>query len=259
MNILFIGDIVGRAGRRAIRKLLPDIQKDYNIDLTVANGENSAGGFGITEDVYNELLDYNIDCLTMGNHTWKNKDIYNFIDTQDKLIRPLNFLPGTPGKGWTVFNVNNFSIAVINMIGTIYMGNYQPPLFVLEKKLPEIKNKSDFIVLDFHAEATGEKLAFAHALTGKIATVAGTHTHIQTADARILPGGTGYISDLGLTGAMDSILGMKKTGVIKKYRTQMPARFKVGTGQVQLEGAVFKINPKNGNTRAVKTVHRTDS
>lgn len=259
MNILFLGDIVGRAGRRAVRKLLSDIQKDFNVDLTIANGENSAGGFGITEKVYEELLNYNIDCLTMGNHTWNNKEIYDFIENKNNLIRPMNFLPGTPGKGWTILTKNNTRVAVVNLIGMVYMGNHLPPLMVIEEKLPLLKEKADIVVLDFHAEATGEKLALAYSLDGKIAALAGTHTHVQTADTRILPEGTGYITDLGLTGAMDSILGMKKKGIMDKYRTQMPARFKVGTGQVQLEGAIFKIDSTSGNSRAVIPVHRTDN
>ena len=258
INLLFIGDIVGRAGRRAIRKLLPEIQKENSIDIIIANGENSAGGFGITEKVFKELLGYKIDCITMGNHTWNNKDIFNFISDTDKLIRPINYLSGTPGTGWTKIEIDNYTIGIINLIGQVYMGEHYPPLEIFEQKINMINNQTDLIIVDFHAEATGEKLAFAHCVDGKVTAIAGTHTHVQTTDAKILPSGTGYITDLGLTGAVNSILGMKKNKIIKKYRTKMPTNFDVGTGKVQLEGAIYSINPKSGCTENIKIIHKTD-
>jgi len=258
MNIFLIGDIVGRAGRRAVRKLLDDIAEDYQIDLIIANGENAAGGFGITEKVANELFDYGIDALTMGNHTWNNKDIFNFINDEKRVIRPLNYMPGVPGRGWTIIEKMGYKIAIVNLIGQVYMQEANSPVMVLDNNFSEIKEKSDFIIVDFHAEATGEKLAFANYLDGDVSIVAGTHTHVQTADEKILDNGTGYITDLGLTGAVDSILGMKKEAVIKKFTTQMPERFSVGTGQCQIEGAVFKVDEEKNETIKIDRISRKD-
>ncbi|MGM0437570.1 MAG: TIGR00282 family metallophosphoesterase [Bacillota bacterium] len=258
MNIFLIGDIVGRAGRRAVRKLLNDIVEEYEVDLIIANGENAAGGFGITEKVANELFDYGIDILTMGNHTWNNKDIYNFIDEEKRLIRPLNYMPGVPGRGWTIIEKMGYKIAVVNLIGQIYMQEANSPVMIFDNYFSKIKETADFIIIDFHAEATGEKLAFANYVDGNTAIVAGTHTHVQTADEKILDNGTGYITDLGLTGAVDSILGMKKKAVVKKLITQMPERFKVGTGQCQIEGAIFDIDEETKNTVKVNRISRKD-
>lgn len=258
MNIFLIGDIVGRAGRRAVRKLLDNIIDEFSVDVVIANGENAAGGFGITEKVANELYDYGIDVLTMGNHTWNNKDIFNFIDDEKRLVRPLNYMPGVPGRGWTIINKNNIKIAVLNLIGQIYMPEANSPVMIFDNYFEKIKEASDMIIVDFHAEATGEKLAFANYIDGKVSLVAGTHTHVQTSDEKILTNGTGYITDLGLTGAVDSILGMKKKAVIKKYKTQMPERFSVGTGQCQIEGAIFEIDEDTKNTVNIKRISRKD-
>ncbi len=258
MKIFFIGDIVGRAGRRAVRKLLPEVSSEYEIDLVIANGENAAGGFGITEKITNELFDYGVDCLTMGNHTWNNKDIFNFIDNKSRLIRPLNYLPGVPGRGWTTININKFKVGVINLIGQVYMGNYNPPIAIYKKYISQIKSVTDLIVIDFHAEATGEKLAFANCVDGQVACVVGTHTHVQTADEKILPKGTGYITDLGLTGATNSILGMKKNIVMEKFRTQLPSHYEVATGQCQLSGVVVTIDHNNKLTNKITRIQKTD-
>lgn len=258
MNIFLIGDIVGRAGRRAVRKFLNNIVEEYEVDLIIANGENAAGGFGITEKVANELFDYGIDILTMGNHTWNNKDIFNFIDEEKRLIRPLNYMPGVPGRGWTITEKKGYKIAVVNLIGQIYMQEANSPVMIFDHYFSKIKETVDFIIIDFHAEATGEKLAFANYVDGNAAIVAGTHTHVQTADEKILDNGTGYITDLGLTGAVDSILGMKKKAVVKKLITQMPERFSVGTGQCQIEGAIFDIDEETKKSIKVNRISRKD-
>ena len=258
MNILFIGDIVGRAGRRAVRKILPELQQDFEIDMIIANGENAAGGFGLTEKVAKELYGYGIDCLTMGNHTWHNKNIFNFIDNDEKLIRPLNYMPDLPGQGWTVIEKNGIKIGVINFIGQVYMQECNSPVMVYDNHISEIKAASDLVVIDFHAEATGEKQAFAHYVDGDVASVVGTHTHVQTSDEKILPKGTGFITDLGLTGAVDSILGMKKQKVIEKYITKLPGRYDVGTGQCQLEGVLVKIDEKSRKAVDITRISRTD-
>ena len=258
MNIFFIGDIVGRAGRRAVRKLLSEITEEYKVDLVIANGENSAGGFGITEKVANELYEYGIDCLTMGNHTWNNKSIFNFIDDDPKLVRPLNYMPGVPGRGWTIIEKNNLKIAIINLIGQVFMSEANSPVMVFNKYYSQIIEVADLVLVDFHAEATGEKLAFAHYLDGKVALVAGTHTHVQTADEKILEKGTGYITDLGLTGAVDSILGMKKSKVLKKYTTKMPERYEVATGQCKIEGAIFEVDENSNKTLNITRISKND-
>ncbi len=240
MNFLLIGDIVGRAGRRAVRQFLPDFIEKYKIDFVIANGENAAGGFGITKKVADELFDYGIDCLTMGNHTWKNKNIYKFIDNEPRLVRPLNFAQGIPGRGLSSFLKNGRRIVVANLIGQVFMQAHDSPFRVMEKNIKSIEMEADILILDFHAEATGEKLAMARFLDGRADCVFGTHTHVQTSDAQTLPEGTAYISDLGLTGAIDSILGMKSEEIIKKHLTGLPTKFKVGTGDVKLEGAIYK-------------------
>ncbi len=240
MNFLLLGDIVGRAGRRAVRKYLADLIDKYDIDFVIANGENAAGGFGITEDVSEELFEYGIDCLTMGNHTWKNKNIYKFIDDEPRLIRPLNFAPGIPGRGVSSFLKNGRRVVVVNLIGQVFMQAHDSPFRVIEKNIKSMRMEADALLIDFHAEATGEKLAMARFLDGRADCIFGTHTHVQTSDDQILPEGTAYISDLGLTGAVDSILGMKPKEIIKKHLTGLPTKFKVGTGAVKIEGAVYR-------------------
>ncbi len=258
MNVLFIGDIVGRAGRRAVRNFLPDLIDELSLDLVLANGENSAGGFGITAKVADELYAYGIDCLTMGNHTWDNNDIFNFIDQEKNLIRPLNYVAGTPGRGWTLIELNNVKVGVINLIGQVYMAGHNVPYQVYKNHLPEISAKADIIIIDFHAEATGEKMAFANAVDGEVAAVVGTHTHVQTADERILPGGTAYITDLGLTGAIDSILGMDKEKIVERHISQLPNRYEVATGEVKLEGLFLNINENTGSIDNLQRINKTN-
>lgn len=252
MNILFIGDIVGRAGRRSVRKLLDEKIEKYNIDFVIANGENAAGGFGLTEKTANELYEYGIDCMTMGNHTWGNKNIYEFIDSEEKILRPLNFNNNVPGKGYHIYEVDGKKVAVINLIGQVFMGNHNSPVEAFNDVYEEIKKKTNYIIVDFHAEATGEKRAFAELVNGKVSLVVGTHTHVQTNDVQILDKGTGYISDLGFSGACDSILGMKKEQVLYRLKTKMPKRLEVGTGQVQLSGIYATIN-EQGLTSSINS------
>ena len=258
MNIFLIGDIVGRTGRKAVRALLPSIKNKYQIDFIIANGENAAGGFGLTRKVADELFDYGINCLTMGNHTWDNKDIFNFIEQDARIIRPLNYSPAAPGRGWATYQINQYRITVINLIGQTFMNGYNNPFSVFDQHIAMIKKDSDFIVVDFHAEATSEKLAFAHYVDGQVACIVGTHTHVQTADQQILPRGSGYITDLGLTGAVDSILGMSKQAVIERFITGIPHRYDVANGQYQLAGLVVKINEKTGLTNKIYRILEND-
>lgn len=257
MNILFVGDIVGRAGRRAVRFFLDDLIKKYNIDFVIANGENAAGGFGITKKVAEELYEYGINFLTMGNHTWDNKDIFNFIDEDNSIIRPLNYPENNPGCGWKTLKINNKKLTIVNLIGQVYMQNYDSPYHKFMDLYPQIKD-SDIIIVDFHAEATGEKMAFARAVDGMVSAVIGTHTHVQTNDAQIFPEGTAYITDAGLTGAIDSILGMKPDKMIQKMKNSLPLRYDVGTGKVKLEAAVIKTNVNNNNVKEILEIKRKE-
>ncbi|TDO78365.1 hypothetical protein DFR79_12833 [Halanaerobium saccharolyticum] len=257
MNILFIGDIVGRAGRRAVRIFLDQIKTKHDIEFVIANGENSAGGFGITKKVAAELYGYGIDFFTMGNHTWDNKDIFKFIDDDPNLIRPLNFPENNPGQGWQTLKVNSKKITLVNLIGQVYMSGYDSPYHKFMGLYPQIKN-SDIILVDFHAEATGEKMAFARAVDGMVTAVIGTHTHVQTNDAQILPEGTGYITDAGLTGAVDSILGMKPDKMIEKMINSLPVRYEVGTGEVKIEAVLIKVDEKTNTVNQIMEIKKNN-
>ncbi|PUU88141.1 TIGR00282 family metallophosphoesterase [Halanaerobium sp.] len=250
MNILFVGDIVGRAGRRAVRVFLNDLIKEYKVDFVIANGENAAGGFGITKKVAEELYDYGINFFTMGNHTWDNKDIFKFIDQDPNLIRPLNFPENNPGRGWQTLEINSKKVTVVNLIGQVYMQGNDSPYHKFMELYPKIKD-SDLILVDFHAEATGEKMAFARAVDGMVTAVIGTHTHVQTNDAQVFPEGTAYITDAGLTGAVDSILGMKPDKMVEKMKNSLPVRYEVGTGEVKIEACLLITDPE---TNAVKQI-----
>ncbi|MEN6349034.1 MAG: TIGR00282 family metallophosphoesterase [Syntrophomonas sp.] len=254
MNILVIGDIVGKPGRKAIKNLLPEIQKKYDVSFTIANAENAAGGKGLTRDVMTELLAMQIDVLTMGNHVWDNKDIFNVIDDQPRLVRPVNYPPYCPGQGYHIYSAGfNKKVAVINASGRVFLSPLDCPFRTVDEILNELECRVDIIIVDFHAEATSEKLAFAYYFDGRVTAVVGTHTHIQTADERILPLGTAYITDLGMTGPVNSILGMDKDQVINKLLTQRPVRLEVAKGAAQLQGVVLEISEDNNR---INGIHR---
>ncbi|MGM0501479.1 MAG: TIGR00282 family metallophosphoesterase [Bacillota bacterium] len=253
MKVLMIGDVVGRAGRRAVRKTLPDLKQD--VDFIIANGENAAGGFGLTKGVVEELVDYGVDLLTTGNHVWDNKDIFNFIEDSNYVIRPYNYPPQTPGVGFKIINADNFKLGVINLIGRVYLGNYDCPFRAADKIISKLENKVDAIIIDFHAEATSEKVALGKYLDGKATAVLGTHTHVQTADETILSKGTAYITDVGFSGAQDSILGMDPEEPLKGFLSQMPTRFKVGTGDTRFQGVIIKVE-NNGLASSIKRLEK---
>ena len=246
MNILVIGDIVGKPGRAIIKALLSKIQKENDITFTIANAENAAGGRGLTRDIKDELLAVGIDVLTMGNHVWDNKNIFNFIDDEPRLIRPINYPGDCPGQGVHIYQTAfNKKIAVINASGRIYLPALDCPFQTVNEVVDDLQTKVDYIIIDFHAEATSEKMAFAYYLDGKVSAVLGTHTHIQTADEKILPGGTAYITDLGMTGPVDSILGMEKQPIIDKFINARPARFEVANGPMQMQGVILKFDEES--------------
>jgi len=251
MQILFIGDIVGRPGREAIRSLLPTIIKEYKPDLIIANAENASGGRGLTKEVAEELFSYGLDFLTMGNHVWDQKEIIKFIDDEQRLIRPANYPKGAPGRGYGIINRHGFKIGVINLSGRIFLTPLDNPFTMVIPLINTIALETPIIIVDFHAEATSEKVAMGWFLDGKVSAVVGTHTHIQTADARILEQGTAYITDVGMTGPRDSVLGIKKEIVINGFLTQMPTRFEVASGPRQLNAVILDIDEITGKSRNI--------
>jgi metallophosphoesterase (TIGR00282 family) len=253
LNILVMGDIVGRPGRQAVRKLLPDIVSENNIEFTIANAENASGGRGLTREVMHELLGAGIDVLTMGNHVWDNKEILSFIDDEPRLIRPANYPSPCPGQGYHVYRAGfNQKIAVINVAGRVFMPALDCPFRTAEQIIADFQDV-DYIIIDIHAEATSEKQAFGYYFDGKVSAVLGTHTHIQTADERILPEGTAYITDLGMTGPIESVLGMDRHLVINKFLSQRPVRFEVAKGPSQLQGVILELDEQ---TRRVAHIRR---
>ena len=247
MKVLFIGDIVGSIGRDAVEKYLPRLKRKYEIDVVIANGENAAAGRGITRAIYNDLLQMGVDVITMGNHTWDNKDIFDFIDDADYLIRPANFSEEAPGKGMVQVSKNGVTISVINLHGRVFLPPHEDPFKMADELVAEARKTSPLVFVDFHAEATSEKIALGWHLDGRASVVVGTHTHVQTADNRIYPNGTAYITDVGMTGPYDEILGMTKESVIYRFQTNMPTRFEVPKkGREVLSAFFVEINDKTG-------------
>lgn len=245
MKILAIGDLVGESGVKKLKQELPRIRAQENIDFVIVNAENSAGGMGITTKIFEDLLALKVDCITMGNHTWGKKDIFTFID-HPKLLRPANYSKGVVGKGYGVYECNGKKIAVINLIGRTDMNVLsENPFTVANELVEDLKDKTDMIVIDFHAEATAEKIAMGIYLDGKITALYGTHTHVQTADEHILDKGTAYISDIGMTGPKNSVIGMDPAASIKRFVTSLPERYKLAEGSCIFNGCIFEINDEN--------------
>jgi metallophosphoesterase (TIGR00282 family) len=254
MKILFIGDIVGAPGRHMAEKHLPRLIDEYKIDFVIANGENSAGGAGISRKVFNELTAMGIDAFTMGNHIWDNKDIFNFIDNEKRIVRPANFNPTLPGTGYQIFDIAGQKLVVANLVGRTFMPPTESPFIVMDKILTKTRNITPFVFVDFHAEATSEKNALAWYLDGQVSAVIGTHTHIQTNDARVLPRGTALVTDAGMTGPRDSILGVEWEIIVKHFITQMPARFNVAKGDIQFNGVMIELYD-DGRAKTVEPIN----
>ncbi len=236
IRVLFLGDVIGKPGRKAVEQYI----RAVNADFKVVNGENLAGGIGITPSLAIEMLSYGVDVITTGNHVWKKKDIQPFLMEERRVIRPLNYPAGTPGFGYTIVRKGGKSLAVANIEGRIFMNPLDCPFKAMEELTGQIDSDIPLIV-DFHAEATSEKIAMGWFLDGKVAALFGTHTHVQTADERVLPKGTGYITDAGMTGPADSVIGMEKTGVLKKFITQLPHKFEVGKDDVEVQGVIVTL------------------
>jgi metallophosphoesterase (TIGR00282 family) len=255
LKILFIGDIIGRPGRQLVRDVLPRLIDQYMIDLVVANGENAAAGFGLTPDVVAELFDLGIDVLTTGNHVWDKRDGLVCLEQEPALLRPANYPVDTPGRGVGVFQTPaGLSVAVVNLEGRVFMGNLDCPFRKADAILEELGSNQRIVFVDFHAEATSEKGALAAYLDGRVSAVVGTHTHVQTADERVLPGGTAFISDVGMSGARDSVIGIRKELSIQRFLTQMPVRYEIAKKDPVLCGVVVSIDESTGKATGIERV-----
>lgn len=254
MRILAIGDIVGRPGRRAFAQLGRDLARLHRVDFVVVNCENAAGGFGITPEIAGELLHQGAHCLTSGNHIWKHRSIYEYIDLERRLLRPANFPEETPGHGWGLYPWAGGAIAVINLMGTALMEPLECPFRTFDHLYREARRETPLVVVDFHAETTSEKIALAHYADGRASVVWGTHTHVQTADERVLPGGTGFITDIGMTGPEDSCIGVTKELVIERFLTRMPVRYDVPETSPLLCGLVAELDPVTGKALELKRI-----
>lgn len=251
MNVLAIGDIVGSVGCRFLREKLPALKKREGIDLVIANGENSADGNGLTPSSIDYILSSGVDVITAGNHTFRRKESYDTFDQCPSLIRPANYPSATtPGRGCTIYDLGSKRAAVINLMGCMFMEALDDPFSTVDSLLREID--TNIIILDFHAEATAEKLALAYYLDGRISAMFGTHTHVQTSDERILPKGTGYITDVGMTGPYESVLGVKPELAIKKFKEKLPVRFELADGKCRMDCILFTIDNKTGKTTQLK-------
>ncbi len=255
MKVLFIGDIVGNIGRKLVKNYLPNIVDKNCINIVIANGENAAGGFGITENTAKELFDYGVNVITTGNHVWDKKEIIGYISQQDRILRPLNYPPDVPGFSSVIYPVSNgFKVGVINLSGRIFMYHMDCPFRAVNPEVERIKKVTKVIIIDFHAEATSEKVAFGYYMDGKVSAVIGTHTHVQTADERILPNKTAYITDVGMTGPYESVIGVKTNQVIEKFLTMMPKKFDTAKGKGILSGVIVSINDDTGIANDIQRI-----
>jgi metallophosphoesterase (TIGR00282 family) len=255
MKILFIGDIVGKPGREIIRKGLPGLAAYLDVDLVIANAENAAAGFGVTRDIGDTLLESGVQVMTSGNHIWAKKEVIEYNGLEPRLLRPANYPAGVPGRGSYVAQTGDGrAVGVINVMGRVFMQSIDDPFTVVLKEIEAMRGKTKVIVVDFHAEATSEKVAMGWHLDGKVTLVVGTHTHVQTADERILPNGTAYITDAGMTGPHDSIIGMEREPSLARFLNGMPSRYEPATGNPRLNGVVIDADDKTGRALAISRV-----
>jgi len=250
LRILMIGDVVGRPGRRAVREFLPGLCHDYGIGLVIANGENSAGGIGITSDTAKELFDCGVDVITTGNHVWAKKEIIPYLDGELPILRPLNFPPGVPGRGFLEVK----DVLIVNLIGRVFIGEFDCPFRAMDCLLSEINKDPKIIIVDFHAEATSEKVAMGRYLDGRVSAVLGTHTHIGTADACIFPQGTAYVTDVGMVGPVDSVIGVDAESAIRSFLTGMPHRFFMGEGTASFDAVLVDVDEVTGKAIKIKRI-----
>jgi metallophosphoesterase (TIGR00282 family) len=252
MLILMIGDIIGRPGRQAVCEFLPDLRRQYRLDMVIANAENAAGGFGLTLATARELLGAGIDVLTSGNHIWAQKEIIPHLDSDMPVLRPLNYPPGVPGRGYLTIG----KAMVVNLMGRTFMGDLDCPFRTMDNLLAELKPKPSIIIIDFHAEATSEKMALGHYLDGRVSAVLGTHTHVGTIDAQLLPASTAYVTDIGMTGPTDSVIGDDAKAVIQRFLTGMPHHLSVGVGKTSLNAIIIKVAEDTGRATNIERICR---
>lgn len=255
MKILFIGDVTGDTGLQKAVQELRRLKRQYNVDVAIVNGENAAERNGITEKQFRELYFAGADVVTLGNHAWANQEIYNFIDREEAIIRPYNYPDGTPGRGYTFIDLGRTRVAVVNLLGNVYISTLPSPFTVIDDLLSKLEQQGvRHIIVDLHAEATSEKIAFAHYVDGRVSAVLGTHTHVQTADACVLQKGTAYISDVGMTGAIHSVLGVKPELSIQQFTSQIPVRFQHASGKARLDAVLVELNDKTGLAESIERI-----
>lgn len=258
MRILFIGDIFGEAGREALRSFMPALKTKYQPEFCIANAENAAGGRGITYNIAQEIFDCGIDAITMGNHTWARKEILRIIDSGIKIIRPANYPKGVPGKGKLIIEKNGIRLAVVNLLGRIYMEqSVDCPFQTIDRELSCLKGQADYILVDFHGEATSEKIAMGYYLDGRVSCVIGTHTHVQTADEKILENGTAYITDAGMSGPYNGVIGVDRELVIKKFTLGLPIQHEPAKGRFQINAVVITFDDEQKKAIEIKRINET--
>ncbi len=258
MKVLFIGDIVGKVGRQAVGACLPGLVDKHGIDLVIANGENVAAGFGLTESLVKELFRMGVHVITTGNHVWDKKDFVGYISKEDRVIRPSNFAPGVPGYGSILYTLpDGTKVGVLNLAGRIFMTPVDCPFRTAEKEIERLQKDTKIIIVDLHAEATSEKVAFGYFVDGKVSAVVGTHTHVQTADEKVLVNGTAYITDVGMTGPSYSVIGIDVDQIIRRFLTGMPDRFETAQGQAILSAVVIDIDKDSGKANTIQRVMLT--
>ena len=250
MLISAVGDIIGRPGRQAVQELLPDLREQYGLDLVIANAENAAGGFGLTPNTAKELLDAGVDVLTSGNHIWAQKEIIPYLDGEMPILRPLNYPPSVPGRGYIITG----RTMVVNLIGRTFMSDFDCPFRAMDQLLAELEHRPAVIIVDFHAEATSEKVAMGRYLDGRVSAVLGTHTHVGTIDAQLLPQGTAYVTDIGMTGPLDSVIGDDTEAVIRRFLTIMPHRLSVGKGKTIFNTVLVRIDDDSGRAISIERI-----
>ncbi|MBA7614671.1 2',3'-cyclic-nucleotide 2'-phosphodiesterase [subsurface metagenome] len=247
-----VGDVIGRPGRRAVGALVPGLRQEYGVDLVIANGENAAGGLGLTKATAEELLGCGIDVITSGNHIWDQKEIMPTLDSELAILRPLNYPPGVPGRGYWIKE----GVLVVNLVGRTFVGNFDCPFRAMDQLLADPADRPPVVIIDFHAEATSEKVALGRYLDGRVSAVLGTHTHVGTIDTRLLPKGTAYITDVGMTGPLDSVIGDDTDAVLRRFLTQLPHRLSVGKGNVILNSVLVEVEKSTGRAKSIIRIDR---
>jgi metallophosphoesterase (TIGR00282 family) len=258
VRLLFIGDIVGSPGRHAVESLLPGLAERYEPDFVVVNGENSAGGLGITSKIARALYKAGVDAITLGNHAYRHAEVYDFLDSDDRIVRPANYPKGNPGRGHAIVEKDGVRLAVVNLSGTVFLDAARSPFAEIDAILADLRGKADHVLVDFHAEATSEKVAMGWYLDGRVTACVGTHTHVPTADARVLPGGTAYISDVGMTGARGGVIGVVKEQAMRRFTTMMPVKFETATDDPWLNGVLIEAGD-DGRAVSIEQVLEPDS